>query len=87
MIIVAIYQSQLQSTHSHVCVCVCLCVHVCEWEQDNLKNYGSINLKLKHLVVYENSSYEFHIVHFSDQNLVNMFIRPLNTQLMNSFML
>ena len=80
MIIVAIYQSQLQSTHSHVCV------RVCEWEQD-LKNYGSINLKLKHFVVYENSSYEFHIVHFSDQNLVNMFIRPLNTQLMNSFML
>ena len=69
-----------------MCVCVCLCVHVCEWEQDNLKNYGSINLKLKHLVVYENSSYEFHIVHFSDQNSVNMFIRPLNTQLMNSFM-
>ena len=68
MIIVAIYQSQLQSIHSHVCVCVCLCVHVCDWEHDNLKNYGSINLKLKHLVVYENSSdYEFHIVHFSDQ--------------------
>ena len=83
MIIVAIYQSQLQSTHSHVCVRV----SVCEWEQDNLKNYGSINLKLKRLVVYENSSYEFHIVHLSDQNLVNMFIRPLNTQLMNSFML
>ena len=66
MIIVAIYQSQLQSTHSHVCVFVCLCVHGCEWEHDNLNNYGSINLKLKYLVVYENSSYEFHMVHFSD---------------------
>ena len=53
--------------YSFSCVCACVCVHVCEWEHDNLKNYGSINLKLKHLVVYENKSYEFHIVHFSDQ--------------------
>ena len=35
-----------------VCVSVCLsfCVH------DNSKNNGSIDLKLEHIVVYENSS-------------------------------
>ena len=42
-----------------VCVCVCLsvCVH------DNSKNNGSIDLKLEHIVVYENSSDEFDIGH------------------------
>ena len=41
--------------YSFSCVCarVSVCACVCEWEWDNLKNYGSINLKLKHLVVYE----------------------------------
>ena len=34
-------------------VCVSVCVH------DNLKNNGSIDLKLEHIVVYENSSDEF----------------------------
>ena len=38
-------------------VCVCVCVH------DNLKNNGSIHLKLEHIVVYENSSDEFDIEH------------------------
>ena len=33
-----------------VCVCVCVCVH------DNSKNYGSVHMKLEHIVVYENSS-------------------------------
>ena len=40
-----------------VCVCVCLCTH------DNSKNNGSIDLKLEHIVVYENSSDEFDIGH------------------------
>ena len=42
-----------------VCVCVCLsvCVH------DNPKNNGSIDLKLEHIVVYENSLDEFDIGH------------------------
>ena len=38
-------------------VCVCVCVH------DNSKNNGSIDLKLEHIVVYENSSDEFDIGH------------------------
>ena len=42
-----------------VCVSVCLsvCVH------DNSKNNGSIDLKLEHIVVYENSSDKFDIGH------------------------
>ena len=38
-------------------VCVCVCVH------DNSKNNGSIDLKLEHIVVYENSSDECDIGH------------------------
>ena len=38
-------------------VCVCVCVH------DNSKNNGSIDLKLEHIVVYENSSDELDIGH------------------------
>ena len=42
-----------------VCLSVCLsaCVH------DNSKNNGSIDVKLEHTVVYENSSDEFGIGH------------------------
>ena len=40
-----------------VCVCVSVCLSVCV--HDNLKNYGSIDLKLEHTVLYENSSDEF----------------------------
>ena len=42
-----------------VCVSVCLsvCVH------DNPKTNGSIDLKLEHIVVYENSSDKFDIGH------------------------
>ena len=40
-----------------VCVCVSDCVH------DNSKNNGSIHLKIKHTLVYENSSNEFNIGH------------------------
>ena len=42
-----------------VCVAVCLssCVH------ENSKYNGSINLKLEHIVAYENSSDEFDIGH------------------------
>ena len=46
-----------------VCVSVCLsvCLSVCV--HDNSKNKGSIDLKLEHIVVYENSSDEFDIGH------------------------
>ena len=44
-----------------VCVCVCVCLSVCV--HDNSKNNGSIDLKLEHFVVYENSSDEFDIGH------------------------
>ena len=46
-----------------VCVSVCLsvCLSVCV--HDNSKNNGSIDLKLEHIVVYENSSDEFDIGH------------------------
>ena len=54
-----------------VCVCVCLSVRpsvrpsvcVCWCVHDNSKNNGSIDLKLEHIVVYENSSEEFDIGH------------------------
>ena len=50
-----------------VCVCrclgVCLSVCVCVCVHDNSKNNGSIDLKLEHIVVYENSSDEFNIGH------------------------
>ena len=44
-----------------VAVCVCLSAYV----HDSLKNNGSINLKLEHIVVYvhENSPDEFDIGH------------------------
>ena len=44
-----------------VCVCVCVCVSICV--HDNSKNNGSVDLKLEHIVVYENSSDEFDIGH------------------------
>ena len=44
-----------------VCVCVGVCLSVCV--HDNSKNNGSIDLKLEHIVVYENSSDEFDIGH------------------------
>ena len=46
-----------------VCVSVCLCVCVSVCVPDNSKNNGSIDLKLEHIVVYENSSDEFDIGH------------------------
>ena len=57
LIIVAVYQPQLWSTRLRLCVCLSVCVH------DNSKNNGSIDLKLEHIVVYENSSDEFYIGH------------------------
>ena len=50
----------------HSCLSVCLCVwSVCvsDCVHDNSKNNGSIHLKIKHTVVYENSSNEFNIGH------------------------
>ena len=53
----------VNQTCSRVCLCVCLsvcvavCVSVCV--HDNLKNNGSIHLKLEHIVVYENTSDDF----------------------------
>ena len=46
-----------------VCPSVCLSVCVCVCVYDNSKNNGSIDLKLEHIVVYENSSDEFDIGH------------------------
>ena len=47
------------SVRPSVCpsVCVSVCVH------DNSKNNGSIDLKLEHIVAYENSLEEFDIGH------------------------
>ena len=44
-----------------LCVCVSVCLSVCV--HDNSKNNGSIDVKLEHTVVYENSSDEFDIGH------------------------
>ena len=52
-----------------VSVCLCVCVGMGVWVRacvcvhDNSKNNGSVHLKLKHIVVYENSSDEFDIGH------------------------
>ena len=50
------FAPQVWSTH-RVSVCLSVCVH------DNSKNNGSIDVKLEHTVVYENSSDEFDIGH------------------------
>ena len=55
IVLMSICVSVCLSSCVHVCVCVC--VH------DNLKNNGSVHLKLEHIVVYENSSDEFDIGH------------------------
>ena len=46
-----------------VCLSVCLAVCLSVCVHDNSKNNGSIDLKLEHIVVYENSSDEFDIGH------------------------
>ena len=58
-IIVAVYQPQLRNYRVLISVCVSVCLSVCV--HDNSKNNGSIDLKLEHVVVYENSSDEFNI--------------------------
>ena len=47
--------------YSSPSVCLSVCMSVCV--HDNSKNNGSIDLKLEHIVVYENSSDEFDIGH------------------------
>ena len=42
---------------------MCLCVRLSVCVHDNSKNNGSIDLKLEHIVVYENSSDEVGIGH------------------------
>ena len=59
LVIVAVCQPQLWSTHVRLCVCVCLCVCV----HDNSQSNGSIYLNFEHIVVYGNSSDEFDIRH------------------------
>ena len=51
--------------YSSLSVCLCVCVSVClsVCVHDNSKNNGSIDVKLEHTVVYENSSDEFDIGH------------------------
>ena len=46
-----------------VCACVCVCLCVCEFLHDNSKRNRSRNMKLEHILVYENSSDEFDIEH------------------------
>ena len=52
-----------------VSVCLCVCVGMGVWVRacvcvhDNSKNNGSVHLKLKHIVVYENSLDKFDIGH------------------------
>ena len=41
--------------------CLCVCLSVCVCVHNNSKTNGSIHLKLKHVVVYGNSSDEFDI--------------------------
>ena len=66
-IIVAVYQPQLYSTHLRLCVCLCVCLSVClsshvsVYMITNSKNNSSVQMKLGHIVVYENSSDEFDI--------------------------
>ena len=57
LVIVAVYQPQLLSTHVRLRFCVCVCVN------DNSKNNASIHLKLEHVVVYENGSDKLDIGH------------------------
>ena len=61
IIIVVVYQPQLYIEYSRLSVCVCVCVCLCVCVHDNSKNNGSIDLKLEHIVVYENNSDEFDI--------------------------
>ena len=42
----------------HACVRACVGVGVCVCVHDNSKNNGSIHLKIKDIVIYENSSEE-----------------------------
>ena len=53
----------LMSVCMSVCVSVCVCVCVSVSVYTITKNNGSINLKLKHVVVYKNSSNDFDIGH------------------------
>ena len=46
-----------------VCLSVCLSWCVCVCVHDNSKNNFSVDLKLEHIVVYDNSSDEFDIGH------------------------
>ena len=46
-----------------VCVSACLSICVCVYVHDNSKNNGSVHLKFKHVVVFENSLDEFDIGH------------------------
>ena len=65
MVLVSCYYSCGLSTatieYSSLSVCVSVCLSVCV--HDNSKNNGSIDVKLEHTVVYENSSDEFDIGH------------------------
>ena len=60
IIIVAVNQLQLRSIHVRASVCLSVCVSVYTTTK---KNYGSINLKVKHIVVYGNSSEKFDTGH------------------------
>ena len=58
---------------------MCVSVH------DNLKNNGSIDLKLEHIVVYENSSDEFDIGHCPIKVKVTAFFSIYHNTKFNPF--
>ena len=57
MMHVTIITLKLAINRNYHYMCLSVCVH------DNSKNNGSIDLKLEHIVVYENSSDKFDIGH------------------------
>ena len=46
-----------------VCLAVCVCVYVCVCYMVTQKHNGSNHMKLEYIVVYENDSDKFNIVH------------------------
>ena len=70
----------IEYSSESVCVCVCLCVSV--FLHDNSKSNQSRNMKLEHIVVYENISHKFEIGHCHTKVKVTAQLRnfsPLTT--------
>ena len=63
IIVIIAFLEKATIGYSFVCVCVCVCVCFCGcvFFHANSKRNRSRNTKLEYIVVYENSSDEFHI--------------------------